>query len=286
MLFNHLYFNRLKSVIIIVLLNLPGFTQDFSINKIEPPNWWVGMKLDTLQLMVYGDDLENVGVRSVNDGLKVLGIQFIQNPSYLFINIKISEKLIDGDYDLIFYKYGIEKVIPYQILEREVREDIHQGFCNEDVIYLIFADRFCDGNPLNNTMEYSKDKFTSEDINGRKGGDIDGIISKLDYLEELGITTIWITPLLENDMSMSYHGYAATDLYKIDPRFGNNELYKNLVEEAHKRGLKIILDHVSNHIGINHPWVSNPPTKDWFHGTQSDHLAVSHDKIACARYSW
>ncbi|MBP1683751.1 MAG: Alpha-amylase, partial [Ignavibacteriaceae bacterium] len=114
----------------------------------------------------------------------------------------------------------------------------------------------------------------------RKGGDIEGIISKLDYLKEIGINAIWITPMLENNMWMSYHGYAATDLYKIDPRFGSNELYKKLIDEAHKRGLKIILDHVSNHIGINHNWVNNLPMPDWFNGSRENFIPASHDKMA------
>ncbi len=132
----------------------------------------------------------------------------------------------------------------------------------------------------NNTIGDSLDEFTSSDLDGRHGGDIEGIISKLDYLSELGVTALWITPMLENNMWMSYHGYAATDLYKIDPRFGSNELYKKLVDEAHKHGLKIILDHVSNHIGINHYWVNNLPFDDWFNGTVENHLPAKHDKMA------
>ena len=166
----------------------------------------------------------------------------------------------------------LKKKSLYPILSRELSADKHQGFSNEDVIYLIFADRFCDGNPANNTIGDSLDQFTSADLDGRKGGDIEGIISKLDYLKELGVTAIWITPMLENNMWMSYHGYAATDLYKIDPRFGSNELYKKLIDEAHKRGLKIILDHVSNHIGINHYWVKNLPSTDWFNGTPENFI--------------
>jgi neopullulanase len=181
---------------------------------------------------------------------------------------------------LKFEKKGEQIVYEYPILTREFSAESHLGFTNEDVIYLIFADRFCDGNSLNNTIGDSLDEFTTEDLDGRKGGDIEGIISKLDYLNELGVTTIWITPMLENNMWMSYHGYAATDLYKIDPRFGSNELYKKLVEEAHKRGMKVILDHVSNHIGINHYWMNNLPTQDWFNGSPSNHLPASHDKMA------
>lgn len=238
------------------------------------------MKWDTVQLMVYGENLEGVRVSDSDDELKILNVQSLDNSSYLFVDIFIPEDIKAGNYKIQFYKDDVEKEIEYQILEREMSADKHQGFSNEDVIYLIFADRFCDGNAENNTIDDSLDQFTANDLDGRKGGDIEGIISKLDYLKELGITAIWITPMLENNMWMSYHGYAATDLYKIDPRFGTNELYKKLNEEAHKHGLKIILDHVSNHIGINHYWVNNPPAPDWFNGTRENFIRASHDKMA------
>ena len=250
------------------------------MNKIEPPNWWVGMKWDTVQLMVYGENLADVKVKSINDNLKILNVQSLESDSYLFVDVCIADELEPNDYELFFFNDDFEKEIFYPILSREISATEHQGFSNEDVIYLIFADRFCDGNPSNNDIGDSLDQFTSADLNGRKGGDIEGIISKLDYLKELGVTAIWITPMLENNMWMSYHGYAATDLYKIDTRFGSNELYKNLIAEAHKRGIKIILDHVSNHIGINHFWVKNLPSKDWFNGTPENFIPASHDKMA------
>jgi neopullulanase len=250
------------------------------VNKIEPPNWWVGMKWDTVQLMVYGKNLNGVNVRSVDDNLRILNVQSLENDSYLFVDVCISDEIEPNDYELVFYNDDIEKEISFPILSREASADEHRGFSNEDVIYLIFADRFCDGNPANNATGDSLDQFTSSDLDGRKGGDIEGIISKLDYMKELGVTAIWITPMLENNMWMSYHGYAATDLYKIDPRFGSNELYKKLIDEAHKRGLKIILDHVSNHIGINHYWVNNLPMPDWFNGSPENFIPASHDKMA------
>jgi len=272
--------NILKSLILFLVFSFSGFSQDFSINKIEPPNWWAGMKWDTLQLMVYGENLSDVNVKSDEENLKILNVYNSENNSYLFIDMFVSPRLQPNEYQLMFEKNGKQVDYAYPILSRELLAESHLGFTNEDVIYLIFADRFCDGNPSNNTISDSLDEFTSADLDGRKGGDIEGIISKLDYLNELGVTAIWITPMLENNMWMSYHGYAATDFYKIDPRFGSNELYKKLVEESHKRGIKVILDHVSNHIGINHYWVNNPPARDWFNGTASGHLPVSHDKMA------
>jgi neopullulanase len=238
------------------------------------------MKWDTLQLMVYGENLSGVKATTSDPNLKILNVQPSENNSYLFVNIFISSTLNPGNYDLLFYNDEIQKEFSYSILRREIPADEHKGFSNKDVIYLIMADRFCDGNPSDNLIGDSLDHFSSADIDGRKGGDIEGIISKLDYLKALGVTSIWITPMLENNMWMSYHGYAATDLYKIDPRFGSNELYKKLVKDAHKLGLKIILDHVSNHIGINHYWVKNLPDSNWLNGTPLNHLPASHDKMA------
>jgi len=275
-----LNFISLKTLLLVVIYNFLAFSQDFSISKIEPPNWWVGMKWDTLQLMVYGDNLDGVEVSSSEQNLKILDVKSLDSSSYLFVDIIISKEVKPGTYSLYFYKGDMKTEVEYPILEREFEPDDHLGFKNEDVIYLIFADRFCDGNPLNNTIGDSLDEFTSKDIDGRKGGDIEGIISKLDYIKELGATAIWVTPMLENNMWMSYHGYAATDLYKIDPRFGSNELYKKLIDDAHSKGLKVILDHVSNHIGINHYWVKNPPSPDWFNGSPYNFIPASHDKIA------
>jgi glycosidase len=277
--------NQLKTKLSFILLLFlfsfsTVFAQKLTISKIEPPNWWIGMKWDTFQLMVYGEDLAGVDAEFEDERLQVLQVRTLDNPSYLFIDLYIPPNIEGGEYTLILSRDGEQTELSYSILDRSFSDSKHQGFTNEDVIYLIFADRFCDGNPSNNTIGDSLDEFTSADIDGRKGGDIEGINSKLNYLKELGITSIWITPLLENNMWMSYHGYAATDLYKIDLRFGSNELYKKLVDEAHKKELKVILDHVSNHIGINHPWVSNLPAKDWINGSPDNFIPASHDKMA------
>jgi glycosidase len=238
------------------------------------------MEWNTVQLMIYGENLKNVEVELSDERLKVLKIYSTENLSYLFVDLIIPNNVEQDDYELIFSKDNEEVSFNYPIFEREVVTNEHKGFNNQDIVYLIFADRFCDGNPSNNTIGDSLDEFTSADLDGRKGGDIEGIISKLDYLEELGVTALWITPMLENNMWMSYHGYAATDLYKIDPRFGSNELYKQLVEDAHSKGFKIILDHVSNHIGINHLWIKNLPMNDWLNGSPENFINATHDKMA------
>lgn len=238
------------------------------------------MKWNKVQLMVYGNNLSNVSVSSANAQLKISAVHNTESPNYLFVDIEIPNDLPEGKYDLIFNKDDETVHYGYPVFKRELLPKDHKGFSNEDVIYLIFADRFFDGNPDNNTIGDSLDEFTAADLDGRHGGDIEGIISKLDYLKNLGVTSLWITPLLENNMWMSYHGYAATDLYKIDPRFGSNQLYKQLVSEAHQKELKIILDHVSNHIGGNHPWMKDLPFTDWINGTVENHLPAHHDKMA------
>jgi neopullulanase len=252
--------------------------QSFKINKIEPPNWWTGIKDSELQLMVYGENLNDVKVSSSNKKFKIKKVSLAQNSSYIFVDISL-KNIPAGNYEITFSR-GTEKIkLDYSILKRAFSPNTHKGFSNEDVIYLIMADRFCDGNSKNNTIDDSLDEFTSKDLDGRKGGDLEGIISKLDYLKELGVSAVWVTPMLENNMWMSYHGYAVTNLYRIDPRFGTNELYKNFVDAAHKRGLKVIMDHVSNHIGINHPWIKNLPYKDWINGTVENHLSANHNKM-------
>lgn len=268
----------LRIILIFITLISSIIGQSFKINKIEPPNWWSGMKNPELQLMIYGENLNDVKVSSSNKKFKIKKVSHAQNSSYIFVDVSL-KSISPGKYDLTLTK-GDEKIkLDYPILKRDLSPNEQNGFSNEDVIYLIMADRFCDGNPANNKIDDSLDEFTSKDLDGRKGGDIEGIISKLDYLKELGVSAVWVTPMLENNMWMSYHGYAATNLYRIDPRFGSNELYKNLVDESHKRGLKVIMDHVSNHIGINHPWIKTLPFIDWINGTVENHLPANHNKM-------
>ncbi len=267
---------RIYFISIIIISSLGA--QSFEITKIEPPNWWSGMKNNKLQLMVYGENLEDIKVSSKDKRFKIINIVPAQNSSYIFVDISLKNTPA-GNYELTFSKGKDNMKFDYRILKRELTTNKHQGFSNEDVVYLIMADRFCDGNPANNKIDDSLDQYTANDLDGRKGGDIEGIISKLDYIKELGVTSIWITPMLENNMFMSYHGYAATNLYRIDPRFGSNALYKSLVDETHKRGLKVIMDHVSNHIGINHGWIKNLPFPDWINGTIENHLPANHNKM-------
>ncbi len=239
------------------------------------------MKHNKIELLVYGENLKNVSVRTYDKKLSVLDSEPNFSGKYLFVSLEIAENIEPGNYTLFFTGKTDTQRVDFSIYKRETAPENHEGFSSSDIIYLITPDRFANGDKENDKNPGgAQNQYNRKNGLARHGGDIAGIIKNLDYISELGVTAIWINPLLENNMPISYHGYAATDLYKIDPRFGSNILYKQLVDKAHKRNIKIIYDHVSNHVGINHVWVKNPPCKDWFHGTPENHLPAMHDKMA------
>jgi len=252
-------------------------SQDFNVLKIEPPNWWSGMNLNSIQLMVYGDELKHVTVSG--EQLKIKNVHYVESDSYLFVDIEIDQNIKPGDYTLTFSRNSGSIEINYPILPRNNSANIHQGFSNEDVIYLLMPDRFANGDISNDSIPGYYDKYQNIFTQSRHGGDIQGVIDHLEYLKEFGITTIWLTPLVENNTFRSYHGYGTTNFYNVDPRQGTNNLYKHFVSEAHKRDLKVILDHVSNHISIDHPWMNDLPTSDWINGSVDDHLNANHNKM-------
>lgn len=253
--------------------------QTISVSKIEPPNWWSGMKLNKIQLMIYGENLDGITASFKESSLKVDKVHKTDNPSYLFIDISIRKNASPKSYNLVLRKNKESLTINFPILKRETKEKRFQGFSPKDVIYLVMADRFSNGDASNDSIPGYSDYLNKTPNQARAGGDIQGLINHIDYLHDLGITAIWPTPLVENNTFRSYHGYAATDFYKIDPRLGSNELYKKFVSEAHKRDIKVILDHVANHFSDDHIWMKNPPTKNWTNGTKENHLNANHNKM-------
>jgi glycosidase len=236
------------------------------------------MNWNQVQLMIYGENLNGVSAKFSDSRIKVKKVHKIENESYAFIDIIIPKNLPGGNYTLTLSK-GKEKLnVDYPILQRE-KGKRHQGFSNKDVIYLLMPDRFANGKTSNDSIPGYSDSMQRIPNEWRFGGDLQGMIDKLDYLKNLGITAIWATPLVENNTFRSYHGYSATDFYNIDPRFGSNQLYKKYVDEAHSRGIKVILDHVANHFSDNHPWMRNLPTKVWINGTVENHLPANHHKM-------
>ncbi len=236
------------------------------INKAEPPNWWVGMENQELQIMLYGDNIATYDI-SINNNELIKSIQKVENPNYVFLNLELPKDTEAQTIDILIKKDGeFIDSFPYELKKRKKNQNHHQGFDNSDVIYLLMPDRFANGDLTNDNIAGLHEKTDRNNPDGRHGGDIQGVINHLDYLDELGVTTLWINPLLENNQEKyTYHGYAITDFYNIDARFGNNAKYVELVEKAHNKGLKIIMDVVLNHCGINHWWINDLPTQDWIH---------------------
>lgn len=237
-----------------------------SIERVEPPCWWVDMKTN-LQLMVYGKNLSQfTNVSVLEKGIKVTKIHKTDSPDYLFLDIAFPFP-IGAKAGLYTIKLQNEKdslEFKYLIKERRQNSAKRESFGPQDMIYLLMPDRFVNGDRSNDNVEGYPDRYNKNDYNGRHGGDLRGMINKLDYLSNLGVTTILSTPLTEdNEPAVSYDGYACSDYYKIDPRYGTNEIYKEFVDKAHNKGIKVMMDVVTNHCGAAHWWMNNLPLKGW-----------------------
>ena len=242
------------------------FAQQINLERVDPPFWWTGMKNHNLQLMVYGDNISETRPVINYEGVNLKTVIHVESPNYLFLNIVIDENTIAGTFNIEFKKGSKTKATyPYELRKRDANPNLYQGFDNSDVIYLLMPDRFSNGDPDNDDMPNMLEKANRKNPNGRHGGDITGISNKLDYLNDLGVTALWINPLLENNMpAYSYHGYAVTDLYKTDARYGTNDDYVKLIEDAHSKGLKVIMDMIFNHLGTGYYWKDDLPMYDWY----------------------
>lgn len=235
------------------------------IEHIEPPFWWTGMKHTRLQVMVHGKNIADYSVDINYDGLHMVSVDRTTSNNYLFINLDISPETKPGSFMIEFTDdkgNTLEK--EYKLLAREPGSADRKGFDNSDVMYLIMPDRFANGDPSNDKVEGMKEEPNRRKRYGRHGGDIKGIRDHLDYIGDMGFTAIWLNPVLENDMEeWSYHGYAATDFYRVDRRFGTNEDYVEMIREAKSRGMKVIMDMIFNHCGSSHWWMDDLPADDW-----------------------
>ena len=236
------------------------------VTRVEPLSWWTGMKTP-LQLLVQGENISEYEVAiEGGNGIAVEKINKADSPNYIFVDVKIASNAQPGTYYIVFSKDGQSFKYPYEIAAREEGSAERKSFTTADMIYLIMPDRFANGDTSNDSTEDMADKYARHELFGRHGGDLKGIIDHLDYISGLGATAIWCTPLLEdNQPEHSYHGYACTDYYHIDSRFGTNDLFKEYVQKAHEKDLKIIMDIVPNHAGSAHWWMKDTPFKDWYH---------------------
>lgn len=236
------------------------------VTRVEPLSWWVGMKTD-LQLLVQGAGISEYDVAiEGGKGVSVEKINKAESPNYLFVDVDVAADAQPGTYYIVFSKDGQSFKYPYEIAAREAGSAERQSFTTADMVYLIMPDRFANGDASNDSTDDTTEKANRANGHGRHGGDIQGVIDHLDYISDLGATYIWTTPFLEDNAPRgSYHGYAASDYYHIDSRFGSNELYKTLVEKAREKGIGIIMDIVPNHCGTEHWWMNDLPFQDWIH---------------------
>ncbi len=252
-----------RTNLVLVLLVLFAITmQAQKIERVEPLSWWTDMKT-SLTVMFYGENLKDAQVTVLEEGLTVKEVRNAESPNYLFVDVDVLQA---GSFTFQL-KAGKKKLkYTYVVNERRDGSADRESFSSKDVVYLLMPDRFANGDVTNDNTADTEDKWARDELFGRHGGDIQGIIDRLDYIADLGTTAIWSTPLLEdNQPEHSYHGYACTDYYHIDSRYGSNELYKTMVAEAKKRGLKTIMDIVTNHCGSSHWWMKDLPFQDWIH---------------------
>ena len=238
------------------------------IDRIEPTDWYVGLKDASLQLMVYGKDIKTADVTTDYPGVKIDSLVRLDSPNYLLVYMNVKDAQ-PGTMTLLFQQGKQKKKVNYTLKAREKKGEERYGFSNADVLYMLMPDRFASGRTDNDQIKglrpYKNDR-TQPSL--RHGGDLEGIRQHLDYFKELGVTALWFTPVLENDSpdhgtQSTYHGYATTNYYRVDPRFGSNEEYRQLCDEAHAKGLKIVMDMIFNHSGYEHPWTLDMPSKDW-----------------------
>ena len=258
----------LKKFITVLFFFIPIIlmAQNTTLDRVEPPNWWTSMNYNTITLLVYGNNISELKLAIDYPEVELITTEKVSNKNYVFITLQINPSAKSGILQLKFYdknKVLITKDFP--ILEREKNSAQRESFSQKDAILLIVPDRFSNGDTKNDSVQTMTEKaIDRKNEDKRHGGDIQGIINQLDYIQSLGYTQIWNTPLIENNQPQySYHGYAATDFYKIDPRFGTNEQFITLVQEAQKRGIGIIWDVVLNHCGAEYYFIKDLPSEDW-----------------------
>lgn len=231
----------------------------------EPAFWWTGMKDKTVQVMINGDGVRDALPEINREGVRLDSVVRLDSPNYLLLYLNIGSDAVPGKFPITLVNGKKKTRIEYELRARGAKQ--YTPFSSADLLYLLMPDRFANGNTANDddaTLNHPV-KSDRENPNGRHGGDIEGITKHLGYIDSLGVTAIWLTPVLENDMpGGSYHGYATTNYYKIDPRFGTNDDYCNMIAEAHKRGLKVVMDMIFNHSGVCHKWMTDMPSKDWY----------------------
>ena len=264
--------NILIGVMLLIVSKLPAY----DIKRIDPPFWWSGFNNKELQLMVYGKDISKLTPKIKYKGVQINKVHRVDSPNYLFINLFLKKD--KPKKFTINFNEGKKTVLKrdYEIFKRQKKGEARETLNSSDVIYLITPDRYANGDEENDEIASLLEKSDRSNKDGRHGGDIQGIINNLDYIEDMGFTQLWLNPVLENNQAdYSYHGYSTTDYYKIDSRFGSNKLYQDLSNKAKDRNIGLIKDLVLNHIGSGHWWMNDLPTDDWLN-YQDNYRQTNH----------
>ena len=261
------FFRILTMSLALLGAGLTGVSAKSLVDRVDPPHWWAGMENLSLQLMFYGSDIRFAEVALDYPGVSVDSIVRLDSPNYLFVYLNVSKEAKPGNLEFNFKLGKKKETYSYELKKREIADSERRGFDSSDVLYLIMPDRFAKGSDTSVTGARQLRNPTTDDRDnpsGRHGGDIAGMRAHLDYVNSLGVTAVWVNPVLENDMpGGSYHGYATTDYYRIDPRFGSNAEWSEFISDAHSRGIKVVMDMIFNHCGVEHPWLSDKPSNDW-----------------------
>ncbi|WGG51497.1 glycoside hydrolase family 13 protein [Rugamonas sp. DEMB1] len=254
--------------------------QDYRIEQVEPPFWWTGMAHKRVQLMVHGRQIAELEPSLSYPGARIVDVARVANQNYLFITLELAADVAPGTATLRFQRGARVLAYDYRLRARAEGSAQRPGFSAADVIYQLMPDRFANGDPANDNMPDMRERADRKGGSGRHGGDIAGIIKHLDYIAAQGYTMLWPTPLLESNMPQgSYHGYATTNHYRVDPRYGSNDDYLRLVAQARARGIGVIQDVVLNHIGSAHWWMADLPTPDWTN-YQGRFVPTQHHRVA------
>ena len=266
---------KLFTIFFLILFNLHSTSQ---IDKVHPPNWWIGHKNPNLQLLIKAEKINDYEVNINYPGVKITNIHNADSPNYIFLDLEISDKAKEGSFIITFTKENKTLSYSYKLRKKRSLEDQSNGFDSSDAIYLITPDRFANGNYENDIIDFLKErKIDRADNYARHGGDLKGIFENISYIKNMGFTSLWLNPVLINDMKEgSYHGYATTDYYSVDPRFGSMKEYIELSLELKKNNIKLIKDIIVNHCGLYHWWMDDLPFKDWLN-FQENYLK-SNDK--------
>lgn len=265
-----------KKLLTFTLLMVIAMNAIAKIDRIDPAFWYVGMKNPELQLMVYGKNIATSDVTVNYPGVHLGSVVKLESPNYLLVYLTLDKDVNAGKMELTFTQGKKKEVKMYELKKRDMKGCERIGFDASDVLYMLMPDRFANGNSTNdNIKSFSPYKVDRQDPNARHGGDLQGIENHLDYFNDLGITALWFTPVLENNQKGgSYHGYATTDYYKVDARLGSNEDYKRLIDKAHAKGIKMVMDMIFNHCGDEHPWLKDMPSKNWFNNSDYENHFV------------